>query len=243
MGISAASHIAMILNVERFAMDELNPTNPLNLNAQASSSKSLWRSTPAKLPVDRNLELVIGIYREEETSKWVLKALERLQRERAVALVSTAVLIKNQKGQLLPRQIVDWNVSEGGLIDGLTAALVSLFNPVGELGAIPFNSGGLAVEVLVDNLAEIGLTYEELTTFAKEVGPQSSILIALTKRPWMNRLMVEMAHTDARLIHKSILSSLRTQLGEHFINLAQAVTQDNPQTSDYFFNADHFFSA
>ncbi len=226
----------MILKLERSAMDEFNPITPINLNTQTSPSKSLWRRTPVKLPVDRNLELVIGIYSEEETSKWVLKALERLQREQAVALVSTAVLIKNQKGRLLTRQIVDWNLLEGGLIDGLTAAIVSLFNPVGELGAIPFNSGGLAVEVLVDNLAEVGLTYEELTTFAREVGPQSSILIALTKRPWMNRLMVEMAHTDARLIHKTMLCSLRTQLGEHFINLAQAVNRDNAQAPNQFFN-------
>ncbi len=190
-------------------------------------SKSLWRTPPGRYTTENNLELVMGIYQAEETSKWVLKSLERLQRERAIAMVSTAVLIKTETGRLQTRQIIDWNLAQGGLIDGLSAALIALFNPLGDLGAIAFQSGGLAVEVLVDNLGEIGLTPAELNIFAQEVKPQSSILIALTKRPWLNRLTLEMAHVDAHIVHKSLVAPLRAHLDEHFINLAQAVTLEN----------------
>jgi uncharacterized membrane protein len=196
-------------------------------NALPPYSKSLWQTPPGKRTTGDSLELVIGIYQAESTSKWVLKSLERLQRERAIAMVSTAVLVKTETGRLQTRQIVDWNLAQGGLIDGLSAALIALFNPMGDLGAIAFHSGGLAVEVLVDNLAEIGLTPAELETFAQEVRSQSSILIALTKRPWLNRLTLEMAHVDAQIVHKSLVAPLRGHLDEHFINLAQAVTLEN----------------
>lgn len=182
---------------------------------------------------DSSLELVIGIYPGEHSAKEVLKSLERLQREQAIVLVSTAVLLKNRAGRLLTRQIVDWNITEGGLIDGLAASLVSLFSPIGSLGTVAFEAGGLSVEVLVDNLSELGLDYTDLVTLAKSARPSSSILITLVKRPWVQRLNMEMNRKGARLLNKTMVPAMRSNLGDHFIDLAQAVILEHSRQSNY----------
>lgn len=184
------------------------------------------------MPSDSSLELVIGIYSGECSAKEVLKSLERLQREQAIVLVSTAVLLKNRAGRLLTRQIVDWNITEGGLIDGLAASLVSLFSPIGSLGTIAFEAGGLSVEVLVENLSELGLDYPELVTLSKSAQPGSSILISLVKQPWVQQLHREMNRKDARLLNKTMLPALRSNLGDHFIDLAQAVILEHSRKSN-----------
>jgi uncharacterized membrane protein len=182
---------------------------------------------------DASLELVIGIYPGEYHAKDVLKSLERLQRERVLVLVSTAVMLKNKAGRLLTRQIVDWNITEGGLIDGLAASLVSLFSPIGSLGTIAFEAGGLSVEVLVENLSDLGLDYNDLLVLAKSAKPGSSILITLVKRPWVQRLAQEMNRQGARVLHKTMVPAMRSNLGDHFIDLAQAVILEHSRHSSY----------
>lgn len=182
---------------------------------------------------DASLELVIGVYPGEHSAKDRLKSLERLQREHVLVLVSTAVLLKNKAGRLLTRQIVDWNITEGGLIDGLAASLVSLFSPIGSLQTIAFEAGGLSVEVLVDNLSELGLDYNDLSTLAKSSKPGSSILIALVKQAWVQRLALEMNRKGARVLHKTMVPALRSNLGNHFIDLAQAVILEHSHQSRY----------
>ncbi len=190
-----------------------------------------WRRRPVTASTARNsLELLIGVYSTEEIAKWVLKSLERLQQERAIALASTAVLSKTLNGRFLTRQIVDWNLSEGGIIDGLTASLVALFNPLGELGTVPFHVGGLAVEILVENLAEIGVTYEELRILARQIQPETTLVMVLTPETWLSRLMIEMAHGEVQIMNKSILLGLRASLGDHFIDLAQAVIREQAES-------------
>jgi len=182
---------------------------------------------------DASLELIIGIYPGERSAKDVLKSLERLQREQAIVLVSTAILLKSRNGRLLTRQIVDWNITEGGLIDGLAASLVSLFSPIGSLGTIAFEAGGLSVEILVDNLSELGLDYADLIALSKSMLPGSSILISLVKRPWLHRLSMEMNRKGARLLNKTMVPAMRSNLGDHFIDLAQAVILEHSRQSGY----------
>ncbi len=182
---------------------------------------------------DSSLELIIGIYPSERSAKDVLKSLERLQREQAIVLVSTAILLKNRAGRLLTRQIVDWNIVEGGLIDGLAASIVALLSPIGSLGTIAFEAGGLSVEVLVDNLSELGLDYTDLVTLTKATKPGSSILISLVKRPWAQRLNQEMSRKGTRLLNKTMVPAMRSNLGDHFIDLAQAVILEHSRQSHY----------
>ncbi len=196
-------------------------------------SPKLFRQKRSKMSSDSSLELVIGIYPSERSAKDVLKSLERLQREQAIVLVSTAVLLKNRAGRLLTRQIVDWNITEGGLIDGLAASLVSLFSPIGSLGTIAFESGGLSVEVLVDNLSELGLDYTDLMAISKAAQPGSSILISLAKQPWVQRLNLEMNRKGARLLNRTMVPAMRSNLGDHFIDLAQAVILEHSRQSKY----------
>ncbi len=220
------STMATILN-RSTTMEVANPTpSPLN-NANLSSQQ------PSRSAGDSSLELLIGIYSGERNAKEVLKSLERLQREQALVLVSTAVLLKNSKGRLLTRQIVDWNIAEGGLIDGLAASLVSLLSPIGSLGTVAFEAGGLSVEVLVENLAELGLDYNDLLTIAKSARPGSSILICLVKRPWVQRLSQGINRQGARILHKTMVPAMRSNLGDHFIDLAQAVILEHSRQGGY----------
>lgn len=214
----------------------LNRSKPMEVDSLKSSSLShvnLSSQQPSHSTSDSSLELVIGIYPGERNAKEVLKSLERLQREQALVLVSTAVLLKNSKGRLLTRQIVDWNITEGGLIDGLAASLVSLLSPIGSLGTVAFEAGGLSVEVLVENLAELGLCYNDLLTIAKSAKPGSSILICLVKRPWLQRLSQGINRKGARILHKTMVPAMRSRLGDHFIDLAQAVILEHSRQGSY----------
>lgn len=208
-------------------MEVANPKFPPPKNDK------LIRQKPSHMSSDSSLELVVGIYPGERSAKDVLKSLERLQREQAIVLVSTAVLLKNRAGRLLTRQIVDWNIAEGGLIDGLAASLVSLFSPIGSLGTIAFEAGGLSVEVLVDNLADLGLDYSDLMAISKSTKPGSSILISLVKQPWVQRLNLEMNRKGARLLNRTMVPAMRSNLGDHFIDLAQAVILEHSRHSSY----------
>ena len=209
------------------AMEVANPKFP------PPENDKLFRQQRSKMSSDSSLELVIGIYPNERNAKDVLKSLERLQREQAIVLVSTAVLLKNRAGRLLTRQIVDWNITEGGLIDGLSASLVSLFSPIGSLGTIAFEAGGLSVEVLVDNLSELGLDYNDLVAISKATKPGSSILISLAKQPWVQRLNLEMNRKGARLLNRTMVPAMRSNLGDHFIDLAQAVILEHSRQGSY----------
>ncbi len=206
-----------------FILSRANTMEVANSKVPSLDNDKLFRQKRSKMSSDSSLELVIGIYPGERSAKEVLKSLERLQREQAIVLVSTAVLLKNQAGRLLTRQIVDWNITEGGLIDGLAASLVSLFSPIGSLGTIAFEAGGLSVEVLVDNLSELGLDYSDLVAIEKSSQAGSSMLISLVKRPWVQRLNGEMSRKGARLLNKTMVPAMRSNLGDHFIDLAQAV--------------------
>ncbi|NJN30814.1 MAG: hypothetical protein HC824_10630 [Synechococcales cyanobacterium RM1_1_8] len=142
-------------------------------------------------------------------------------------------MIKNQAGRLLTRQIVDWNLAEGELIDGLAASLVSLFSPIGAIGTIAFEAGGLSVEILVDHLAELGLDYSDLKLISSAMAPGSSLLMSLAKRPWANRLSLEMNRPGSQILHKTMLPAMRTNLGDHCIDLAQAVILEHSRQSSY----------
>ena len=153
------------------------------------------------------IELVVLLFDEPGKADEVLQFLKELKRERnIVAIHNSAVLVKDEDGQVSLKEAQDVDARHGRLFGAITGGLVGL--AAGPVGVVVGAAAGAAVGGLAADHIDMGFSNKYLKDLEKHLQPSSSALIALVENEWVGEVTDAVAHFGGQLFRQALTDEI-----------------------------------
>ena len=156
---------------------------------------------------DAEIELIVLVFDEPGKGDEVLQFLKELKRERnIVAIRNSAVLVKDEDGQVSIKEAQDVDARHGRLFGAITGGLVGL--AAGPVGVVVGAAAGAAVGGLAADRIDTGFSNKYLKDLEKHLQPSSSALIALVENEWVGEVTDAVAHFGGQLFRQALTDEI-----------------------------------
>lgn len=156
---------------------------------------------------DAEIELIVLVFDEPGKGDEVLQFLKELKRERdIVAIRNSAVLVKDEDGQVSIKEAQDVDARHGRLFGTITGGLVGL--AAGPVGVVVGAAAGAAVGGLAAHRIDMGFSNKYLKDLEKHLQPGSSALIALVENEWVGKVTDAVAHFGGQLFRQALTDEI-----------------------------------
>ncbi len=156
---------------------------------------------------DAEIELVVLVFDKPGRAKEALDFLKDLKRERdIVAIRNSAVLVKDEDGQVSLSEAQDVDARHGRLFGAITGGLVGVVG--GPVGVIVGAAAGAAVGGVAADHIDMGFSNKYLKDLEKHLQPGSSALIALVENEWVGKVTDAVAHFGGQLFRQALTDEI-----------------------------------
>ena len=156
---------------------------------------------------DAEIELIVLGFDEPGKADEVLQFLKELKRERSIiAIRNSAVLVKDEDGQVSITEAQDVDARHGRLFGAITGGLVGL--AAGPVGVVVGAAAGAAVGGLAADRIDMGFSNRYLKDLEKHLQPGSSALIALVENEWVGEVTDAVAHFGGQLFRQALTDEI-----------------------------------
>jgi len=156
---------------------------------------------------DAEIELVVLVFDEPGKAKEALDFLKELKRERdIVAIHNSAVLVKDEDGQVSLSEAQDVDARHGRLFGAITGGLVGVVG--GPVGVIVGAAAGAAVGGVAADHIDMGFSNKYLKDLEKHLQPGSSALIALVENEWVGKVADALAQFGGQLFRQALTDEI-----------------------------------
>jgi uncharacterized membrane protein/sporulation protein YlmC with PRC-barrel domain len=156
---------------------------------------------------DAEIELVVLVFDEPGKAEEALEFLKELKRERnIIAIRNSAVLVKDEDGQVSLKEAQDVDARHGRLFGAITGGLVGL--AAGPVGVVVGAAAGAVVGGAAADHIDMGFSNKYLKDLEKHLQPGSSALIALVENEWVGEVADAMAHFGGQLFRQALTDEI-----------------------------------
>src|SRR5437899_2727927 len=134
---------------------------------------------------DIPVQVVLAAFKDEKGAEKALSALMRSKQYRTIVIRNAAVLWKDDSGTLHFKETADKRGGKGATIGGVIGGVVGVIFPPSILASAAV---GAAVGGLSAKLHDAGFPDERLRQVGERLNPNTSALIAVIERLWMERV-------------------------------------------------------
>ncbi len=152
-------------------------------------------NTPGAAATRRNapLELLVAVFRDEQTAMHTLKGLNT-EPNRFVGIRSAAILRKDKIGRLHIKETADMGSGQGAVIGAVGGAVIGVIAGAGL--AAPSAVGAL-IGGLAASLRSSGFSSERLNRLGKDLKPRASVMVAVVDESSANEVEQNLAEAGA----------------------------------------------
>jgi uncharacterized membrane protein len=141
-----------------------------------------------------DIELIVLVFNEVKGADQALKTIKQLSKEWGFVTLNTAVLIKDQKGDIRIKESADVDAKHGALFGAVTGGLIGLTR--GPAGALIGAVTGAATGGTVARLKDMGFPDQELQSLKNSIQPNGSVLVILIEQAWVEKVLNRIADLE-----------------------------------------------
>jgi uncharacterized membrane protein len=166
-------------------------------------------------------ELVARVYDDLGGAEQALEFVRDLQRRKTLKILNSALLVKDEDGEVTLEEKGDLDAKQGRLFGAITGGLVGLVG--GPVGVVVGALAGAGVGGLAAKWIDMGFSDTFLAGLQERLQPGSSALILLVEHEWANSLSDALADTGGTFFRQSLTDELVKQLEQ------EAAGDDSPE--------------
>jgi uncharacterized membrane protein len=152
-------------------------------------------------------DLIVVVFKGEDTADQVLNKLQALQKEHLIDLEDACIVVRDRDGKIHVKQAVNLvgvGAATGGAWGALWGTLVGLLflNPLA--GLLTGAALGAGAGALSGALSDYGIDDDFIRSLGKTLEPSSSALFVLVRRATMDKVLPELQPFGGTIIHTSL---------------------------------------
>jgi uncharacterized membrane protein len=171
--------------------------------------------------MSKQLELLAGVYADQERAATILDMLQQMHRATTITLVDAALVTKDQAGKVHIQETRELTTGKGARRGAIIAGVIGLIYPP-SLIATALAGGGIGA--LAGKFRDTGVKTDDLKEIAASLEPGKAAVVALVEAASAVRASNALHGYDGRLIRQAVS-------GEAATAMEQAATGDDAPPS------------
>ncbi len=158
----------------------------------------------------RQIDLLIFTFPDEAYAQKALQVLDKLELEKVIKIVNTAILRKDANGKIHITEQADPGRRRGAIFGAIAGGLVGLL--AGPIGSIVGAASGAGVGSIAAEKIDMGIPNKRLSEIAEGLGPNESGIVALIDQVWANSTAAKMKNFDPEDARQIVRDEITSQL-------------------------------
>ena len=158
------------------------------------------------------VELIVGVYKEADHARQVLKGLKKQEQDGSLRLFNVAMLVKERGGKMRLEETRDLDAGHGSLFGAVVGGLVGLLG--GPAGVLVGAATGAAMGGAIAGKVDLGFSEDFLNQLGKSLKPGSSAILVLVEEPWAEAAVTVLEQQPGKLFRHAVKSEILEQLQE-----------------------------
>jgi uncharacterized membrane protein len=155
-------------------------------------------------------EVILAAFNDEQGAEDALQQLKDAQKLDLIDIENSAILRRDQQGQLHIKEAKDMGGGRGAVIGGVVGAVAGvLFGPL-----VLAAAGGAAIGGLAAKLRDSGFNDQRLKQVGQNLQPGTSAILAVIQHTWVTELEGELRKAGADVVTEQIGADIAAQLKE-----------------------------
>ena len=136
------------------------------------------------------LELIIGVFREQEAASAALKDIHKSAHQNGFKLDEAAILVKDQDGKVKYQEAKDLSSGKGAVFGAIVGGALGLVG--GPVGVVLGAAAGAATGGITAGKIDMGFDDDALEELQAGMQPGSSAAMILVRQHWSDILIADL---------------------------------------------------